>query len=87
MTKIVTIDNASFDALELTALLQRAIRMQTDQEALKEDFKKLVKEAELKTKLKAKKLRAFFKARFNATTQEIVKAAEDIEALSNAVDG
>jgi uncharacterized protein (UPF0335 family) len=86
MTKTVTIDTATFAADDLTNFLQRAIRIQAEQEALKEDYKALLKEAEDKTKLKAKKLRPWFKARYAAKTQEVIQKADEFEALNNAVD-
>lgn len=86
MTKQVTIDNASFDAADLTRFLQRGISILAEQEANKEDFKALVKEVEEETKLPKKIVSKFIKARYKANTKDIVAEAETLEALSQAVD-
>jgi hypothetical protein len=86
MTKTVTIENATFNADDLTGFLRRAINVQAEEEANKEDFKSLVQEAADATKLDKKIVRKFFKARYKATTKDIVAEAETLDALSKAVD-
>ena len=86
MTKTVTIDNATVNTDDLTNFLRRAINVQAEEEANKEDFKALVQEAADATKLDKKIVRKFFKARYKATTKDIVAEAETLDALSKAVD-
>jgi DNA-directed RNA polymerase beta' subunit len=86
MTKTVTIDQATFNTDDLTGFLRRAINVQAEEEANKEDFKALVQEVADATKLDKKIVRKFFKARYKATTKDIVAEAETLDALSKAVD-
>jgi capsular polysaccharide biosynthesis protein len=86
MTKTVTIDNATVNTDDLTGFLRRAINVQAEVEANKEDFKALVQEAADATKLNKKIVRKFFTARYKATTKDIVAEAETLDALSKAVD-
>lgn len=86
MTNFVSIDNAQINADELTEFLRRAISVQAEIEAMKEDFKALVQEAADKMKLEKKIARKFFVARYKATTKDIVAEAETLDALSKAVD-
>lgn len=86
MTKHVTVDNATFNADDLTRFLQRALSLQAEEAILKEDYKALVQEAVDGTKLPKKLVNKFFKSRFKVQTKEIVEEAGKLEALSNAVD-
>lgn len=86
MTKTISIDKATVDVTKLTGFLQRGISILAEQEAQKEDFKALVEEAAISTKLDKKVVRKFIKARYNATTKDIVAEAETLDALSKAVD-
>lgn len=86
MTKTITIDQATFNTDDLTGFLRRAINVQAEIEALKEDFKALVQEAADSTKLEKRIARKFFVARYKATTKDIVAEAETLDALSKAVD-
>jgi hypothetical protein len=86
MTKHVTVDQATFDAADLTRFLQRSMNVLSEEAALKEDFKALVEEAATATKLEKKIIRKFFKSRFNVKTKDIVAEAETLDALSKAVD-
>lgn len=86
MGKTVTIDQATVDVQKLTGFLQRGINVLAEMESNKEDFKALVEEAATETKLDKKIIRRFVKSRYDAKTKEIVKEAETLDALAQAVD-
>lgn len=87
MTNFISIDSANVDVTKLTSYLQRSISLMAEQDALKDDFKQLIAEAEAELKLDKKTIRNFVKARYKASTKDIIAEAEKLEALSNAVDG
>ena len=86
MTKVVTIDNATFDVAKLTQFMQRAHNLLDEQQVLKEDYKQLVSDVEQETKLPKKVVNKFFKSRFADKTKEVVKEGSIFEALNEAVD-
>jgi hypothetical protein len=86
MTKHVTVDQATFNAADLTRFLQRGINVLSEEAALKEDFKALVEEAANATKIEKKIIRKFIKSRFAVKTKDIVAEAETLDALSKVVD-
>lgn len=86
MTKTVTIDQATFETGKLVSFLQRGINILDEQQALKDDFKQLVEDAEAETKLPKKVVSKFIKARFAAKAKEVVQEGELFAALNEAVD-
>lgn len=86
MTKTCTVDNATFNAADLTRFLQRGISILAEMDANKDDFKELIEEAVRDTKLEKKIITKFIKSRFAAKTKDIVAEGETLAALSDAVD-